>query len=126
MGESGMSPVAFRVSAGADFISSEKQPEIRPVGTMTVAAFSLNNRWVPVLVILVSEALFRILMTSRAYFFLSCLLQAAFVRAMWAMAICAENASPHMGVDFSEVLLNRCVAGSTHRHPLAFYAQGVS
>jgi hypothetical protein len=49
-----MSFVAISGSASGDFISTIKQPEVRPVGTMTVGAFSFGNRGVPVLALLVS------------------------------------------------------------------------
>jgi hypothetical protein len=49
-----MSFVAISASASGDFLSAIKQPEVRPVGTMTVGAFSFRNRGMLVLALLIS------------------------------------------------------------------------
>ena len=58
-----------------EFIGTEKESEIRSVGTMTRAAFSFLHNRVFILILLIPYLPVDVLMTVKAYFILSCLFE---------------------------------------------------
>jgi hypothetical protein len=109
MGELGMSLVTRR--AHEKLLIAKKESEIRAMGAMTGAAFSLLDQGVLVVILFIFDILLGILMARETDLGLFGLLEVTLIRGMGAVTADAEDTRTNVAVDLLEIFSCRRVAG---------------
>ena len=123
MCELGMSLVTC--CAQEKLLIAKKESEIRAMGAMTGAAFSLLDQGVFVVILFSLNTLLGILMARETDLGLSGLLEVALIRGMGAVTAHAEDTRTNVAVDLLKIFRRGRVAGQASGRPFGLESQGM-
>ncbi len=96
-----------------ELLIAKKEPEIRPVGSMTRAALSFLNQGVLVKILFAFEMALAVLVATEAYPDIFCLSKVILIRGVRIVAVHAEHTLVDVAIYLHEVFLNGLVASQT-------------